>query len=87
MNKAEELLLEAFHEFRPHINGHLTAMEKFHRGVALIKAERKVYHKQEVEAISDEDIENYVDSQDRLCAYTKGLRNGAKWFKNKLLKQ
>ena len=45
----------------------------------------EAYHKERVEAISDEDIENQAESVDRLCAHTLGIRQGANWFKNKLL--
>jgi len=51
----------------------------------------EAYHKQEVEAISDEEIDKHYDVTTKLGHWDKEvLRHrsiGAKWFKNKLLKQ
>ena len=46
----------------------------------------EAYHKAKVEAISDEEIKDYADSMDRLYTHKLRIRQGAEWFKNKLLK-
>jgi len=43
--KTEEKLLEAFDKFRPHINGHKTAIDLFFEGIAEVEKMQKELNK------------------------------------------